>query len=226
MKLVIPILLFSALSSQATVIWQPAPNAVSSASWDVWSFAPPIDPVNGSGLASGSQGAAQQTTGSLVTSSDVVTNVIDSYGFPGGLGSNPDTYYFHTGGATWDASVGLSQNVSHVRVSYSLLGFGGSPASDYALTPIIPGATPLGGGTYSTDDGLILGTVFYQDFELAAPQSSVQTTFGDIVFPGFPGSFRSVDGVQVEVFNATPIPEPSSSLFLLASGLFFLRRRK
>lgn len=66
-------------------------------------------------------------------------------------------------------------------------------------------------------------------FPLAAfadTQSSVQTTFGDIVFPGFPGSFRSVDGVQVEVFNATPIPEPSSSLFLLASGLFFLRRRK
>lgn len=221
MKTISQILVLSTLSSPATVVWQPTPNALASASWDTWSYSAPSG-VTGSG----SQGAAQASDGSVITSSDLETNVIDAYEFPGGLGSNPDTYYFHTGGAVWTGSLSLSQEVSFVRVSYSLLGFGGTPPEDYPLTPNIPGATPLGGGQYPSDDGLILGSVFYQDLALAGPQTEIETTFGDVVFPGYPGSFRSVDGVQLEVFETAPIPEPSSSLLaLLGVALIGHRRR-
>jgi hypothetical protein len=221
MKQAFQVFLLSSISSQAAVVWQPAPNAVSSAAWDVWTYAPPLTQIG-----SGSQGPAQQTTGPFVVTSDVVTNVINSYEFPGGLGTNPDTYYFHTGGATWTGSVDLSGDVTHVRVSYSLLGFGGAPAEDFPMTPMIPGSMALGSGQYSSDDGTILGTVFYHDFALSGPQNLIETTFGDVVFPGFPGSFRSVDGIQIEVFDATPIPEPSANLFLLAGVLYSIRRRR
>ena len=221
MKHPIHLLILSMISSPGAVVWQPAPSALSSASWDTWTYAPPLTEIG-----SGSHGAAQDVTGPLVGTSDVITNVIDAYEFPGGLGSNPDTYYFHTGGATWTGTLGLSQEVTFVRVSYSLLGFGGSPAENFPMTPVIPGATSIGNGQYGSDDGLILGTVFFQDFELSGPQNSVEATFGDIVFPGFPGSFRSVDGIRIEVFDAVPLPEPSSGLFLVASGLFCWRRRR
>jgi len=220
MKTISQLLVMSTLSTQAAVVWQAAPNAVASASWDVWSYAPPVGQTG-----SGSQGPAQETGGSLITTSDLETSVIDAYEFPGGLGTNPDTYYFHTGGAEWTGSLSLSEGVSHVRVSYSLLGFGGAPPEDFPVTPNITGANSLGRGHYASDDGLILGTVFYQDFALAAPQTEIETTFGDIVFPGYPGSFRSVDGVRMEVFQAAPIPEPSAGVLALL-GAAMLRRRR
>jgi len=221
MKNSIKVILCSTLTCQASVIWQPAPNALASASWDEWSYAPQLGQTG-----AGRQGAAQETAGSLITASDLETTVIDSYEFPGGLGANPDTYYFHTGGGTWTGLLELSEAVTHVRVSYSLLDFGGSPADEYPLVPGIAGATLVGEGSYPTSDGLLLGTVFFKDLALAAPQSSFETTFGDLVFPGYPGSFRSVDGVQLEVFNAAPIPEPSGLFLVMMSAGMVWQRRK
>lgn len=220
MKNITSLFFVSTLFTPASVVWQPAPNALGSASWDTWSYSPTPDETG-----SGSQGAAQTTTGVLMTGSDLQTEVIDAYEFPGGLGTNPDTYYFHTGGGSWTGSVQLSEAVTHVRVSYSLLDFGGGAADPYPAAPAIAGATSLGSGQYTTDDGLILGTVFYEDFALAGPQTEIETTFGDVLFPGYPGSFRSVDGVQMEVFEAAPIPEPTSGALALI-GLTLLGRRR
>lgn len=169
---------------------------------------------------------AQSTTGELITSSSLVTNVIDAYEFPGGLGSNPDTYYFHTGGATWTGLLQLSGSVSHVRVSYSLLGFGGAPPDSYPEGPSIVGATVINTDFYGTSHDGIEGTVFVTDLELNTAATEFETSFGDVIFQGFPGSFRSVDGVQLEVFNAVPIPEPSSvGLVFMGALLNFKRRR-
>lgn len=221
MKITSLFLLLATMPSQAAVVWQPAPNVLASASWDNWSYAPPTGQIG-----TGSQGSAQEISGALITSSDLETAVMDSYEFPGGLGFNPDTYYFHTGGGSWRASLELAESVTYVRVSYSLLGFGGSPAEDFPVIPRIEGATSLGGGRYATDDGLILGNIYYHDFVLGSPQNVVETTFGDDIFPGFEGSFRSVDGVQLEVFRSAPIPEPSTGLLaLIGIGMVWLRRR-
>jgi len=221
MKTITSLLFATTIVTPAAVVWQPAPNALASASWDTWSYSP-----TPGATGSGSQGGAQTTSGTLITGSDLQTAVTDSYEFPGGLGTNPDTYYFHTGGGSWTGSLQLAEPVTHVRVSYSLLDFGGGAADPYSAAPAIDGAMSLGGGQYATDDGLLLGTVFFEDFALDGPQTEIETTFGDVIFPGYPGSFRSVDGVQVEVFESAPIPEPASGILALAGLVFLARRRR
>lgn len=220
-KNTIPLLLVSPAISQAATTWQSSPNAVATASWDTWSFAPPVGETG-----SGSQGSAQASSGTLITSSDLTTEVIAAYEFPGGLGTNPDTYYFHTGAGTWTANLLLSEAASHVRVSYSLLGFGGAPPEAFFAEPFIAGASIIGSGFYSSSNEGIEGTVFFSNLELGSPATEIETTFGDRLFPGFPGSFRSVDGVKIEFFNGAPIPEPSSATFCLASFLLLRRRRR
>lgn len=221
MKPSILLFTFSTLISQGAVIWAPAPNAMASAAWDEWLYAA----ASGT-LGSGSQGPAQSVTGSLLGSSEFTTTVTAAYTFPGGLGTNPDTYYLHTGGAQWTGTASLLGSVSHIRVSYSLLGFGGAAAEDFGPGAMIAGATQIGGGSYASNDGLIEGRVFFRDFELAMPASRIEVTFGDAVDVNFMGSFRSVDGIQLEFFNAVPIPEPSSLLLSAMASLALLGRRR
>ena len=95
----------------------------------------------------------------------------------------------------------------------------------YSIPPVIPGAVPLGSNSYpAPDDGG--QNIFYHDFELAEPSSSISVNaFGDAP-PGF--SFRSFDALLIEGFNATPVqvPEPSSSLLaLLGVAMVFHRKR-
>ena len=218
-SLTIALLTLCAGGAEGATVWKDASNALASASWDTFTA------VNATGeiAPTSSHGVAQASSGLLITSSDLGTAIIDSYNPSiGGLGSNPSTYYLHDGGATWSADLTLSSTVTFVRVSYSLLGFGGDGPSAFAAGPEITGATELNSGSYSGESN----TVFFTDLQLAAGSSSINADFGDVLFPGFPGSFRSVDGVQVEVFNAAPVPEPSVALLGLIGALNLLRRKR
>ena len=227
-KILSTTLFLSSVPLFGSTIWQAADNALASAAWDNFS-APARDPMSGV-VASGatiSQGSAQTTSGSLITSSELSTEIIDAYnGFIGGIGSSDDTYYIHDGGFQWTADVTLSGAANYVRVSYALFAGGMGAPSAFRNSPSISGASEVNSGTYSTANG----TVFFTDLALTGSPSQLSAQFGDAVFPMFPGSFRSVDSVQIEVFDSLPspvlIPEPSS---LLLSGLAFLtlfRRRR
>ncbi len=211
--------LLTLTAAQGATVWKDASNALASASWDT--FATPN--TTGAVAPLFSQGTAQASTGTLITASDLGTTIIDNYNPSiGGLGSNPSTYYFHDGGATWTTDITLSSEVTYVRVSYSLLGFGGGGPEAYPSAPEISGATLLNSSSYSGGTN----TVFFADLQLAAGSSSITADFGDALFPQFPGSFRSVDGVQIELFDSAPIPEPSAVLLSLAGAITLLRRRR
>jgi len=219
MKTTTTILGLTLTQSFGATIWESSDNALDSASWDIFSFS---SPTAGD---SGSHGASQVPGGGLITTSDLSTEITQSYTTPpGGFLGNPDTYYFHDGAATWTGSLDLLSGVSHVRVSIALLGFGGGAPDPYGQSPTISGATLIDDGTYDT----ATNTVYYYDLALGASSTSIATTFGDSLFPGFPGSFRSVDSVQMEVFNATPapVPEPSAPLLASVASLFLLRRKR
>jgi len=212
----ITLLALFAAPTHAATVWQPASNNLSSAAWDIFSFSSP------NAGDSGSHGAAQSSTGSLITTSDLSTEITDSYDTPpGGFLGNPDTYYVHNGGFLWTAALTTSTPVSHVRVSYALFAGGMGGPSAFGNTPEITGATLINSGSYTSGNN----TVFFTDLELATPGTSISSSFGDQLFPMFPGSFRSIDSVQVEVFDSAPVPEPSSFL-LLCLGAFPLLRRK
>ena len=70
------------------------------------------------------------------------------------------------------------------------------------------------------------GVVFFTDLQLGASATKIEASFGDAIFPGFPGSFRSVDGVQICVFNSEPVPEPTSMALALLGASFVLRRKR
>lgn len=221
MKNIIQLVILTSVSAQAATVWQPSPNALASASWDTWSYSA------GSGeTGTGSQGAAQSTSGELVTTSNLTTTIIDAYDFPGGLGSNPDTYYLHNGGATWTGSLQLAEAASYVRVSYSLLGGRGGAPNAYATGPSIDGATVVNTASYGTSNDGIEGIVFVTDLQLDVQSIEIEASFGDAIFPGFPGSFRSVDGVQLEVFSSAPVPEPNSTALALLGALVIFRRKR
>ena len=213
-----PIILLSLVTAvaPAATVWSPAPNAVASASWDTFTFSSPAP-------SSGSQGSPQATTGGIVDAGSSVLNttVFGNLAPPAGLYSGGDRYYIHSGGATWQPDFALTATVSFVRVSYSLAQAGGA----YGIPPVIPGATPIGASSYPAPDG---GgqNIFYHDFELPGPSSSISVNaFGDAP-PGF--SFRSFDALLIEGFNSAPVqvPEPSSSLLgLLGVAMVFHRRR-
>ena len=204
------------VAAPAATVWSPAPNAVASASWDTFTFSSPTP-------ATGSQGSPQATTGGIVdTGSSVLnTTVFGNFAPPAGLYSGGDRYYLHGGGATWQPDFVLTGTVSFVRVSYSLAQAGGA----YGIPPVISGATPVGSNSYPAPDG---GgqNIFYHDFELSGPSSSISVNaFGDAP-PGF--SFRSFDALLIEGFNSTPVPvpEPSSSILgLLGVAMAFRRKR-
>ena len=221
MKKIIQLAILTSVSAQAATVWQTAPNALASASWDTWEYATGPEQTG-----SGSQGSAQSTSGAIITSSDLTTNVTDAYSFIGGLGSNPDTFYFHDGGATWNGSLELAEEASYVRVSYSLLGGRGGPPSAYSVGPSVEGATVINAGSYGTSKDGIEGVVFFTDLQLGASATKIDASFGDAIFPGFPGSFRSVDGVQICVFNSEPVPEPTSMALALLSASFVLRGKR
>ena len=213
-----PIILLSLVTAvaPAATVWSHAPNAVASASWDTFTFSSPAP-------ASGSQGSPQATTGGIVDAGSSVLNttVFGNLAPPAGLYSGGDRYYIHSGGATWQPDFALTATVSFVRVSYSLAQAGGA----YGIPPTIPGATPIGASSYAAPDG---GgqNIFYHDFELPEPSSSISVNaFGDAP-PGF--SFRSFDALLIEGFNSSPVqvPEPSSFLLgLLGVAMVFHRKR-
>ena len=214
MKITIQLVALSIIPTFGSTVWRPAGNALASASWDTFSFESALPGE------SGSHGLAQAMTGELVTTSDLTSETISAYDKPpGGFNSNPDTYYFHNGGATWTATVGLSSEVSHVRVSYALLGFGGSAPEAYSTASDIAGATLINSGSYTT----ATTQVFVSDFQLEVTASNVTTTFG---VTAIGQSFRSIDSVQLEFFNAAPIPEPSAFLLSSLASLALLRRRR
>lgn len=66
----------------------------------------------------------------------------------------------------------------------------------------------------------------FTDLQLGASATKIEASFGDAIFPGFPGSFRSVDGVQICVFNSEPVPEPTSIALALLGASFVLRRKR
>ena len=142
--------------------------------------------------------------------------------------------YFHDGGATWNGSLELAEEASYVRVSYSLLGGRGGPPSAYSVGPSVEGATVINAGSYGTSKDGIEGVVFFTDLQiyrftdlqLGASATKIEASFGDAIFPGFPGSFRSVDGVQICVFNSEPVPEPTSIALALLGASFVLRRKR
>ena len=213
-----PIILLSLVTAAApaATVWSPAPNAVASASWDTFTFSSPAP-------ATGSQGAPQVTTGGIVdTGSSVLnTTVFGNLAPPAGLYGGGDRYYIHSGGATWQPDLGLTGTVSFVRVSYSLVGAGEA----YAIPPVIPGATPIGSSSYPAPDN---GgqNIFYHDFELPGPSSSISVNdFGDAP-QGF--SFRSFDALLIEGFNSTPVPvpEPSAALLGLFGAVMIFRRKR
>jgi len=214
MKTIVKILSLSAITSQAATVFRPADNALASVSWDTFTFE---SPTAGD---SGSHGPSQVGTGTLITSSDLSSETIASYDKPpGGFNFNPDTYYFHNGGGAWTATADLVSNATHVRVSYGLLGFGGSAPEAYAVAPGIAGATLINSGSYET----VTSQVFFSDFELAAASTKIVTTFGDSALGQ---SFRSIDAVQLEVFDTLPIPEPSSAVLAGLAGFVLLSGRR
>ena len=174
-------------------------------------------------LPLGLREAPQATTGGIVDAGSSVLNttVFGNLAPPAGLYSGGDRYYLHSGGATWQPDFALTATVSFVRVSYSLEQAGGA----YGIPPVISGATPVGSNSYPAPDG---GgqNIFYHDFELPGPSSSISVNaFGDAP-PGF--SFRSFDALLIEGFNSTPVPvpEPSSSLLGLLGVAVALRRKR
>ena len=217
MNMTTKILALTLTQSFGATIWQPASNSLASASWDTFIFA------SSTSGDSGSQGAAQITTGTLVTGSELSTEITQAYDSPpGGFLGNPDTYYFHNGAANWTASVDLLSGISYVRVSYALLGFGGGAPDAYPNIPEVTGSTLINNGTYNT----ATNTVFFYDLQLDSAATSIETNFGDALFPSFPGSFRSFDSFQMEFFDSAPVPEPSSALLIALAGIPLLRRRR
>lgn len=216
--LIITAALLSATAQGATTFATDT-TALAGAEWDTWTSSSATPTTL-------SQGAANSTFGSLITSSETTTIITQGYDSPpGGFLGNPDTYYFHNGAATWTSNLLLSSSVSFVRVSYSLVGFGGAPPEGYAQSPEITGATVLRNGSYNADRT----PAFYTDFALASPSDDISASFGDVVTPGFfPGSFRSIDAIQLEVFDVAPaaIPEPSTGILALLGGLLLTRRRR
>ncbi|MEM9080004.1 MAG: hypothetical protein AAGC74_04860 [Verrucomicrobiota bacterium] len=235
-----------AVNASAATSFIADPNSLVGAEWDFWLTEPAAttstyddpfdDPDQGATVTAVepsfgyNQGPAQTTFGTIsVTDSLVTSDVLDHYNFPGGFLFNPDSYYIHNGAFQWNTSITLAATVDYVRVSYALLGFGGTPASAFDNAPSIAGATLLDSGSY--DD--ITSTVFYYDFQLASSSTEIDTTFGDLIStpfaPGFfPGSFKSIDAIQVEGLNVAPtaIPEPSAALLGLLGTLGLLRRRR
>lgn len=217
MKKTISLFALSAFSLQGATVWQPANNALAGASWDIFSFS---SPTAGD---SGTQGPAQATTGALLTSSELTTEMLAGYDTPpGGFLGNPDTFYLHNGGAQWTINANTSSDVTFVRVSYSLVGFGGGAPEAFPQTPEIAGGNVINSGSYATASN----TVFFTDIELSGPTSQITSQFGDTLFPGYPGSFRSIDGVQLEVFDALPVPEPSALMLTVLGSLGLIRRRR
>ncbi|MCH1499279.1 MAG: PEP-CTERM sorting domain-containing protein [Akkermansiaceae bacterium] len=84
----------------------------------------------------------------------------------------------------------------------------------------------INAGSYGTSKDGIEGVVFFTDLQLGASATKIEASFGDTIFPGFPGSFKSVDGVQICVFNSEPVPEPTSTALALLGALFVLRRKR
>lgn len=218
------------ISAAAAVLIRPAVastnflsggDAVVSAKWDTWSWGD----ASGQNVAaqSGSQGSAQTTTGTIgVSSSEVTTTILAPFDNPpGGFNFNPDTFYVHNGAFEWATDVEFAATVEFVRLSYSLLGSGFGPASAFPNAPGIDvGSSTIDTNSYVSDSGT---TVFYSDFQLDSVGSTFELSFGDQVFPGFPGSFRSVDAIQVEGFNgAAPVSVPEPAAFGLALALAVL----
>lgn len=193
------------------------------ASWDVWTQQ---SAVVVSGL---DQGATQSIFGSLgVTGSSVSTDILQAYDNESftGLGFNSSTYYVHNGAFQWNGLLSISEAVTFARVSYALVGGGpGGALVGFENAPSIAGASLLASGSYDTTES----TVFYYDFALSSASASLQSSFGDVVTPGFyPGSFRSLDAIQIEGLDVAPtvIPEPSSLLLSFLAGLTALARRR
>nr|MBR9810564.1 PEP-CTERM sorting domain-containing protein [bacterium] len=71
-----------------------------------------------------------------------------------------------------------------------------------------------------------VSSVSVNSLGLGTSATKIEASFGDTIFPGFPGSFKSVDGVQICVFNSEPVPEPTSMTLALLGVLFVLRRKR
>jgi len=218
--------LFNANSQlQATTTFLTDANSAAVAQWDIWTVE--VSTLN----TPTSQGAANFTSGSIDTS-DVETTILDAYTPPGGFLGNPDTFYIHNGGYSWSTEINLTSNIDFVRISYALLGFGGSSPSGFE-DPITlsTGETATSSGSYTSTEG---GTVYYSDFTLNTASSSIEASFGDDInsfaFTAAGGSFRSIDSIQFEGFTTAPdiipVPEPSTSALVLLSSLALLRRKR
>ncbi|MEM7147408.1 MAG: PEP-CTERM sorting domain-containing protein [Verrucomicrobiota bacterium] len=192
-----------------------------SASWDFFS------------TTSGSQGAAQATAGpNPLTGTDASTTILVPFTSPpGGLlpPAGPgagDRYYVHDGAFSWSETATSVNPVDYIRISYALVGSGFGGTAPFPIGPNLSvGNTPLGGGAYNDPAGG--NRIFYFDYVLDSPQTSVTATFGDVPAPF--SSFRSVNGVEIVGMTLQPgaVPEPSRALLVaggLAIGLFRRRR--
>jgi len=201
-----------------------AANAVDKVFWETWTSGPTSPGTTASGTVF-NQGAGIGSAN--VTTSFADTTITDDFSNPpGGLLSAGDRFYIHNGAFSWNSSITTTTNFTHARVTYKLLNFGLASPSDFNSTASILGATEIDNNTYTDADG----TYFYRDFELSSATNTITATFGDNApfFPGFPGTFKSIDGIQIETFNDTPsvVPEPSSLALLALGSISFLMRRK
>lgn len=210
-------------------------DAIATAEWESWTapgypgFGPfPFTVNSGETVDQGS--GSTTSNGASFTSSTAITSIIDNYTSPpGGTLNGGDSFYIHDGAYTWDVSGELDTAATHFRISYGLVG---SPqdgsTTDFGLAPntSVSGAVVSGSGSYSR----ATGDVYYTTFSIAGGSSTFSVNFGDVVTPGFfPGSFKSVDAIQLEAFNGSPLAVPEPQSFALIGGLvaiFYLAARR
>ena len=217
--------LFFSAQINAGVSFVNAGDAIATAEWESWSapgypgFGPfPFTVNSGETVDQGS--GSTTSNGASFTSSSVITSIIDDYTSPpGGTLNGGDSFYIHNGAYTWDVSGELDTAATHFRISYALVG---SPqdgsTTDFGLTPntSVSGATVSDSGSYAR----ATGDVYYTTFTIAGGSSEFSVNFGDVVTPGFfPGSFKSVDAIQLEAFNGSPLAVPEPQSFALIGGL-------
>ena len=217
---------FLGIQAHAAVDFHLSSDAIATVEWDNWTYA-----SSTASSTPGSQGSGTTTTaggGFTFTSTEVTTKILQDYGSFGGLlpPAGPtagDTYYVHDGAYEWAVNVTLSSAVDYFRVSYALPGRASTStaATDFANTPSLSDAVAIDSGSYNYNDSF--NSVYYTTFELDEASDTFAVSFGDIVAFGFyPGSFKSVDGIYVEAFSATPSAVPEPQAFALLSGLIAL----